>query len=206
MSALQLVGLGIVALLPRDKWRHLKHVLHLHVCWLAYASFLVFELTLTVNLVPNALGLMLTMPMPPFFFAVAFCMQSDIIYPTASPSRARMVADGIARIVLVASFFCSVVGVGMYVVAQRSGEVDDAQGAYALRLLATSSSIVAVVLVTAGSIVGRGVVSRLSRLACLTRPSRFDFMLSCTPPTSSAAAPPQPVNVLIPPPKPAVRC
>ena len=32
-----------------------------------------------------------------------------------------------------------------------------------------------------------------------TGPSRFDFVLSCTPPTSSAAAPPQPVNVLIPP-------
>ena len=29
--------------------------------------------------------------------------------------------------------------------------------------------------------------------------SRFDFVLTCTPPTSSAAAPPQPVNVLIPP-------
>lgn len=117
---LQLVGF-VVACGDRRRWWLIKHLLHLHVCWLAYCLFLIYELTYVVSVLPNTIGLMMVMTMPPFFFSCVAAVQSGI-YPINTHSYVRLAIETLARLVLIACLFSAFVGGGMWYVANLAGD------------------------------------------------------------------------------------
>ena len=97
------------------------------------------------QVIPNIIGLTLTMAMPPFFIACIYAVQSNI-YPMHSHSLVRLVLEAGARVLVVVCLFCGLVGYGIFHVAELSG--DESRRAYGLGFMAVSGSLVATV--TAG--------------------------------------------------------